>query len=317
MLITPAGNPASSATSASMIPAETGANSDCFTTTVFPAATGDITARQDRTLAPFHGVKLATTPSGRRTPIEWEPGALVSRISPLGRNTQPATCWRVAATRSCWNVANEIVDPVSRASPSAISLRRRLTISAAFRNRRAFSAGGVSDHFANAFAAASTAIRASARDPAATRATLIPLYGSWTSKTALSWALRHSLSTKYLYVRTSLGDMRSLLRVGLDEFKHHTLDVSNNQVCAGWRRTWPLKRRCARRAQMCGVLGKRIDDERRAEVSERANIVFWPGDDGHATENRDFNPLFGDLEPFSDRLTRERLVSLDGGFQVM
>jgi len=27
-----------------------------------------------------------------------------------------------------------------------------------------------------------------------------------------------------------------------------------------------------------------------------------------------FNPLFGDLEPFSDRLTRERLVSLDGGY---
>src|SRR5437868_2509873 len=49
-----------------MTPAEIGANSDGFTTTVFPAATGDMTARQDRTLAPFHGVKLATTPSGRR-----------------------------------------------------------------------------------------------------------------------------------------------------------------------------------------------------------------------------------------------------------
>src|ERR1700751_4821558 len=79
--MTPAGNPASSATSASIIPAETGANSDGLTTTVFPAATGDMTARQDRTLAPFHGVKLATTPSGRRTPIEWDPGALVSRTS--------------------------------------------------------------------------------------------------------------------------------------------------------------------------------------------------------------------------------------------
>ncbi len=158
-----------------MIPAETGANSDGFTTTVFPAATGDITARQDRTLAPFHGVKLATTPSGRRRPIEWEPGALVSRTSPLGRYTQPATCSNVAATRSCWNVANEIVDPVSRASTSAISPRRRLTISEAFRNKRAFAAGVVSDQSGNAFAAASTAARPSARVPAATRANNFPL----------------------------------------------------------------------------------------------------------------------------------------------
>jgi hypothetical protein len=65
---TPAGKPASSATSASITPAEIGANSDGLTTTVFPAATGDMTARQDSTLAPFHGVKLATTPSGGREP---------------------------------------------------------------------------------------------------------------------------------------------------------------------------------------------------------------------------------------------------------
>ena len=67
---------------------------------------------------------------------------------------------------------------------------------------------------------------------------------------------------------------------------------------------------------MRGVLGKRVDDGRRAEVSERADILFWPSDDGQATENRDFNPLFGDLETFSDRLTRECLVPLDGGFDV-
>src|ERR1700704_1318520 len=104
--------------------------------------------------------------------------------------------------------------------------------------------------------------------------------------------------------------------MGLDELEHHVLDVSNDQVCAGWRRAWTLKHRCARRAQMRVVLGKRVDDERRAEVSERADLLFWPGDDGQATENRDFNPLLGDLEPFSDRLTRERLVPLDGGFDV-
>ncbi len=73
-LMTPFGKPASSAISASIRPAEIGANSDGFTTTVLPAATGEMTARHDRTLAPFHGVKLATTPKGRRTPIEWRPG---------------------------------------------------------------------------------------------------------------------------------------------------------------------------------------------------------------------------------------------------
>jgi hypothetical protein len=62
--------------------------------------------------------------------------------------------------------------------------------------------------------------------------------------------------------------------VGLDELDHHTFDVSNNQVCAGWRRAWPLKRRCAGRAQMRGVLGKRVDDERCADVAERAELLF-------------------------------------------
>src|ERR1700674_2391131 len=104
--------------------------------------------------------------------------------------------------------------------------------------------------------------------------------------------------------------------MGLDELEHHALDVSNDQVCAGWRRAGTLKRRCARRAQMRVVLGQRVDDERRADASERADLLFWPGDDGQATENRDFNPPFGYLEPFSDRLTRERLVPLDGGFDV-
>src|ERR1700681_4282083 len=104
--------------------------------------------------------------------------------------------------------------------------------------------------------------------------------------------------------------------MGLDELKHHALDVSNNQVRAGWRGAGFLNRRCARRAQMRGVLGKRVDDERRAEVSERADILFWPSNDNQATENRDFNPLFVDLETFSDRLTRECLVPLDGGFDV-
>ena len=59
---------------AAIKPAEIRANSEAFTTTVLPAATGEMTARHERTFAPFHGVKLATTPSGRRRPIEWRPG---------------------------------------------------------------------------------------------------------------------------------------------------------------------------------------------------------------------------------------------------
>src|ERR1700755_2507900 len=81
-LITPFGKPASSATCARIRPAEIGASSDGFTTTVLPAATGEITARQESTLAPFQGVKLATTPRGRRTPIGREPGTLEARIYP-------------------------------------------------------------------------------------------------------------------------------------------------------------------------------------------------------------------------------------------
>jgi len=174
-LITPGGNPASSATSASMIPAETGANSEGFTTTVFPAATGDMTARQDRMFAPFHGVKLAQTPKGRRKPTERVLARFVSRTSPFGKYTQPATCCRVAATRSIWNTENEIVDPVSRARISAISFLRRLTISAAFKNSPALTAGVVSAQPGNALAAASTAARASARDAEATRANSFPV----------------------------------------------------------------------------------------------------------------------------------------------
>src|ERR1700730_10990581 len=98
-LMTPFGNPASSAISARINPAEIGANSDGFTTTVLPAATGDKTARHDNTFAPFQGVKLATTPRGRRTPIECTPGTFDCSTSPFGRYIQPAACSIVAATR--------------------------------------------------------------------------------------------------------------------------------------------------------------------------------------------------------------------------
>src|SRR6185295_7938247 len=153
----PGGKPASSATCARIRPAEMGANSEGFTTTVLPAATGEMTARHDRMLAPFHGVKLATTPSGRLTPIEWEPGTLLSRTSPFGRYIQPAACSMVAATRSCWKVAKEIVLPVSCARIWAISARRRFTISTALKNSLARSAGVVCDQAGKALAAASTA----------------------------------------------------------------------------------------------------------------------------------------------------------------
>jgi hypothetical protein len=35
-----------------------------------------------------------------------------------------------------------------------------------------------------------------------------------------------------------------------------------------------------------------------------------------AAQNRATNPAFGELEPLSDRLTRERLIPLDGGLEV-
>ena len=120
-------------------------------------------------LAPFHGVKLATTPSGRRIPNEWVLGRFEASTSPLGRNTQLAACSRVAATRSCWKVENGMVLPVSRARISAISSRRRRTISAALRKNRAFSTGGVSAQAGNAALAA----------PIATLASSAPQLGAW------------------------------------------------------------------------------------------------------------------------------------------
>jgi len=63
-----------------------------------------------------------------------------------------------------------MVLPVSTAKISAISARRRFTISAAVKNNRARSAGVVCDQAGKAFAAASTASFASARPPAGTRA---------------------------------------------------------------------------------------------------------------------------------------------------
>jgi hypothetical protein len=73
-------------TSASIIPAETGANSDGLATTMFPAATGDMRARQART---FRAVPWRETGENAR----WAPhadsseprGTLVSRTSPFGQ----------------------------------------------------------------------------------------------------------------------------------------------------------------------------------------------------------------------------------------
>lgn len=85
MFTTPGGNPASSTISAIRSPPETGEYSEGFTTTVQPATSGFKTARHGRIWAAFHGVKLATTPSGRRIAIEWVFGTFDTRTSPFGR----------------------------------------------------------------------------------------------------------------------------------------------------------------------------------------------------------------------------------------
>jgi hypothetical protein len=88
-------------------------------------------------------------------------------------------------------VEKEMVEPVSRASICAISSRRLLVISAAFKKSRALSAGVDSAQAGKALAAASTAARASERDADATVAKVLPLYGSWTSKVLLPSASFH------------------------------------------------------------------------------------------------------------------------------
>ncbi|GAA3310813.1 hypothetical protein GCM10020295_78880 [Streptomyces cinereospinus] len=80
----PGGKPASCRTSPISSPAVTGASSEGLTTTVLPAASGATTARHARTCAPFHGVKLATTPSGLRSAVAKVCGKSVRSISPCG-----------------------------------------------------------------------------------------------------------------------------------------------------------------------------------------------------------------------------------------
>jgi hypothetical protein len=51
-------------------------------------------------LAPFQGVKLATTPSGRRTPIEWVLGRFEASTSLIGTGV-PRDCSGRGCNRFC------------------------------------------------------------------------------------------------------------------------------------------------------------------------------------------------------------------------
>ncbi len=158
---------------------------------MLPATNGFSTARHARMFAPFHGVKLATTPRGLRTPTEWVPAKFDASTSPLGRYTQFAACSSAEATKSCWNAENGIVLPVSRARIPATSGARRRTISAALKNSRAFSAGGVSAHGPKASCAAEIASRASSAPQSGTRAYRLPVYGSKSSNNLPPETSRH------------------------------------------------------------------------------------------------------------------------------
>ena len=78
-------------------------------------------------------------------------------------------------TRSCWKVEKGMVLPVSRARIPAISPRRRRTISAALKNSRAFSAGGVPAQAGKASLAAAMATLASSGPQFGTRAKRLPV----------------------------------------------------------------------------------------------------------------------------------------------
>ena len=84
-LSTPAGKPASSSTSAANRPAEIGASSDGFSTTVLPKASGLTIVRQASTWAPFQGEMPATTPIGRRRARANVSGMSERMTSPAGR----------------------------------------------------------------------------------------------------------------------------------------------------------------------------------------------------------------------------------------
>jgi hypothetical protein len=118
-------------TPASIIPVETGANSDGLATTMFPAATGDMRARQART---FRAVPWRETGENAR----WAPhadsseprGTLVSRTSPFGQ-IHPAL--RLVCCKFPWGPADNVKE-------SGNALGDRRSSSGGKQNRRSFSA---------------------------------------------------------------------------------------------------------------------------------------------------------------------------------
>ena len=191
MFSTPSGSPASEKISAQMRPPTYGESSDGFSTTVFPSASGAAIERADRICAAFHGAIAATTPTGRRSPIENAPMS-DGMISPVDWYGSAAACLKRPGTKCSWNIAMPKVAPVSRVSHETTSSPRASRMSAALRKICWRAAGGLSDHAGNASAAASIARRASSRVPAGTFATTSPLNGSESSNVFPPSAAVHS-----------------------------------------------------------------------------------------------------------------------------
>ena len=180
---TPAGRPASCRASITR-PCVAGHSSEPLSTTVLPQAKGVAIARTARMTGAFHGAIPSTTPAGWRTAMATLPGMLEGMICPLICVVSAAASSSMSAARCTLKPAQRPEAPVSAAIAAAMAspLAARACEARISRARR--SPGPRAAQAGKAWAAASTAARASSGVAAGARVATWPSSGLWRSKLA-------------------------------------------------------------------------------------------------------------------------------------
>jgi hypothetical protein len=186
--IVPSGNPASARISASRS-SESGVSDAGLTTIGFPHARAGEIFHVAITSGKFHGVMSAQTPTGSRS-VTSSPGSWTGTVSPKILLAAPPQYSRVSATIPTSSRASRIGLPTFRASICASSSSRSRTRTEARSNTRPRSVADVLGQgpSSKAWAATSTARRASSGPASATSANAAPFPGSMTVKVPSSAA---------------------------------------------------------------------------------------------------------------------------------
>lgn len=176
-LNTPAGTPASVATSA-RIRAVSGAFSDGLRTTVLPASSAGASLETTCWSGKFHGVIAPTTPIGSRTISEVPISSVQAKSS-----ARPATDSMTAAGKATWAVRDMVIgEPISAVIAPAISSWRAVRPAPRRRSTSARCCGVVAAQAGKAARAAATARSTSVAVPAGASATTSPVAGFTTGR---------------------------------------------------------------------------------------------------------------------------------------